>query len=86
MTEAVGTSSIYALGRGPAGMHPMLRPLPPRALRHLQPDHLLVGHGRGVHGPPATAALRDAYDRARSDLPKLVTKLPGMAKAVLANR
>ena len=86
VTEAIGTNPVYALGSGPAGMHPFLRPFPPGALRHFEPEHLLVGHGRGVHGPEATAALRDAYDRARRDLPKLAVKLPGMAKAVAANR
>ena len=59
---------------------------PPGALRHFEPEHLLVGHGRGVHGPAATAALRDAYERSRSDIPKLALKLPGMLKAVVANR
>ena len=34
----------------------------------------------------ATAALRDAYARSRSDIPKLALKLPGMLKAVVANR
>jgi len=86
VSEAVGTNRVYALGPGPAGMHPLLRPFPPGALRHLQPEHLVVGHGRGVHGPQATAALRDAHDRARRDLPKLARRLPGMAKAVAANR
>jgi len=86
VAEAVGTSPLYALGPGPAGIHPMLRPFPPGALRHFEPEHLLVGHGRGVHGAAATAALRDAYDRSRRDLPKLAVKLPAMAKAVARNR
>ena len=86
VAEAIGTNAVYALGPGPAGMHPMLRAFPPGALRHYEPEHLLVGHGRGVHGPAATAAVRDAYDRSRRDLPKLLVKLPGMAKAVVANR
>jgi hypothetical protein len=81
VAEVVGTNGIYRLGPGPAGIHPMLRAAPPGALRHYQPEHLLVGHGRGVHGPLAAGGLEDAYDRARKDLPKLALKLPGMAKA-----
>ena len=57
VAEAIGTNPVYALGPGPAGIHPMLRAFPPGALRHFEPEHLLVGHGRGVHGPAATAAL-----------------------------
>ena len=83
VAEIVGTNGVYALGRGPAGLHPLVRALPPGALRHLQPEHLLVGHGPGVHGPRAAAALEDAYDRARTDLPKLVLKLPGMVRAAV---
>ena len=86
VSEAIGTNAVYALGPGPAGMHPLLRPFPPGALRHLQPEHLLVGHGRGIHGPDAATALEDAYARSRRDLAKLPLRLPGMAKAVLANR
>ena len=86
VAELIGTNDIYRIGKGPAGMHPLMRGLPPGALRHYQPEHLLVGHGRGVHGPLATAALHDAYDRARKDLPKLVLQLPAMAKAAIATR
>ena len=60
-----------------------MRALPPGALRHYEPEHLLVGHGRGVHGPRAAGALEDAYDRARKDLPKLALKVPAMAKAAV---
>jgi len=81
VAEVVGTNGMYALGSGPAGMHPLVRAVPPGALRHYEPEHLLVGHGRGVHGPLAAGALEDAYDRARKDLPKLALKLPGMVKA-----
>ncbi len=56
VAEVIGTNGIYRLGPGPAGVHPMLRALPPGALRHYQPEHLLVGHGRGVHGPLAATA------------------------------
>jgi hypothetical protein len=86
VAELIGTNAVYALGSGPAGVHPMLRALLPGALRGYAPEHLLVGHGPGVHGPAASAALADAYDRARKDLPKLARKLPEMAKAAVATR
>jgi len=47
---------------------------------------LLDRHGRGVHGPAAAEALADAYARARSDLPRLAWRLPGMARAAVATR
>jgi hypothetical protein len=86
VAETIGTNSVYALGGAPAGIHPMLRAVPPRALRGYAPEHLLVGHGRGVHGPAAAAALETAYDRARKDLPKLALRLPSMARAAIATR
>jgi hypothetical protein len=86
VAEVIGTNRVFRLGNGPAGVHPLVRALPPGALRHYQPEHLLVGHGPGVHGPLATAALEDAYDRSRKDLPKLALRLPAMAKAAVATR
>lgn len=86
VAEVIGTNGIYRLGPGPAGVHPMLRGLPPGALRHYQPEHLLVGHGSGVHGPMAARALEDAYERSRRDLPKLALQIPAMAKAAVATR
>jgi hypothetical protein len=86
VAEVIGTSEIFRLGRGPAGVHPMVRAMPPGALRHYQPEHLLVGHGPGVHGPLAARALEDAYERSRRDLPKLALQVPAMAKAAVATR
>jgi hypothetical protein len=86
VAELVGTNHVYRLGDGPAGMHPLLRALAPGALRGYSPEHLLVGHGPGVHGPAAAAALEDAYDRSRKDMPKLALRLPGMARAALETR
>jgi hypothetical protein len=86
VAEMIGTNRVYALGNGPAGVHPLLRTLPPGALRGYEPEHLLVGHGRGVHGPAAATALADAYDRSRMDLPKLALQVPAMARAAIATR
>lgn len=77
--EAIGTVSHFALDRGAAGVHPLLRVVPPTALRAYAPDHLLVGHGPALHAG-ATQALSTALARSRTDLPRLLTKLPAMIK------
>ncbi len=84
--ELIGTNEIYAVGSGPAGVHPLMRAPLPGALRGYAPEHLLVGHGRGVHGPAAATALAEAYDRGRKDLPKLAVKLLQVARAAVAAR
>ena len=86
VAELIGTNEFFALGGDPAGIHPLLRLTAPGALRGYEPEHLLVGHGRGVHGPAAAEALAGAYDRARKDLPRLALRLSGMARAAVATR
>lgn len=81
VAETVGTNPAWAAGAGPVGIHPMLRLRPPSRLRGFEPEHLLVGHGRGLHGPTAASGLEQAYHRSRRDLPALVSKLPGFLRA-----
>ncbi|GAB3322268.1 hypothetical protein EI982_01480 [Haloplanus rallus] len=67
--EAVGTASFFRAGSERLGVHPMLRPIPPRrALADFDPERVLVGHGEGVV-TDAGDALRDALDGARRRLP-----------------
>ena len=73
VAEAVGTGPMFG---SPAGIHLFLRLKPPGVLRDHDPDHLLVGHGPGVHGADAKRALETAYRRSRVDLPKTVLTLP----------
>ena len=73
VAEAVGTGPMFG---EPAGIHLFLRLKPPGVLRDYDPDHLLVGHGPGVHGAEAKPALETAYRRSRIDLPKTVVTLP----------
>jgi hypothetical protein len=80
VAEVVGANVLYTGGRGAAGMHPMLRALPPRGLRSYSPRHLLMGHGAGVHGAAATPALRQAHQRARRDIPRVLAKLPTLGR------
>jgi hypothetical protein len=76
VAEAVGTVPLFALGR-PAGVHPMLRLIPPRgALGGFHPQRLLVGHGPALE-TGADEALRQALSASRTDLPRLVLKAPG---------
>ncbi len=80
VAEAVGTGEAFTAGHGTVGMHPFLRPLPPKRLRGLRPEHLLVGHGPSVHGPAAESGIEWAYDHARRDLPRLAITLARMAR------
>jgi hypothetical protein len=74
VADALGTTPVFRAGAEPAGLHPLLRLWPPRSLRGLEPDHLLVGHGEGVHHHPA--ALGSALRTARRRLPRVVFELP----------
>ena len=79
IAEAVGTNDFYTGGRGAAGVHLLLRPTPPRRqLAAFEPDHLLVGHGEGIHGPSATTALRGALADARRGLPRVLARVPAL--------
>jgi hypothetical protein len=74
VADALGTTPVFRAGEEPAGVHLLLRLWPPRSLRGLEPDHLLVGHGEGVHHHPA--ALGSALRTARRRLPRVVLELP----------
>jgi hypothetical protein len=79
VAEAIGTAPGFALGRR-AGVHPMLRLLPPRsALGGLHPERLLVGHGPALE-TDADPALSQALASSRSDVPKLLAKLPSIIR------
>jgi hypothetical protein len=79
VAEAIGTAPAFALGRR-AGVHPMLRLVPPRKqLSRFQPERLLVGHGEAIESG-ADAALREALARSRSDLPQLVRRIPKLLR------
>jgi hypothetical protein len=75
VAEAVGTVSYYLAPRETLAVHPMLRLLPPRSLRGLRPEHLLVGHGEPLHGPDVGAALEEALRTARRRAPSHIVRL-----------
>ena len=68
--DAVGTAPYFRARDEPLGVHPLLRLKPPRVLGRYEPQHVLCGHGAGVHGPGTPAALRDALTTARRRLPR----------------
>ena len=71
VSEAVGTNSFY-LARGEhLAVHPLLRLTPPRRLASFEPDHVIVGHGAGVHDN-AAAVLREALRTSRRRVPRWV--------------
>lgn len=71
--EAVGSAPYFTTKYERAGVHPVLRLFPPKALRGLRPERILFGHGRGTfHDAPDV--LADALSNSRRDFPKLLAK------------
>lgn len=68
--DALGTLRYFRAADEPIGVHPLLRLRPPKALARYEPRHILCGHGRGVHGEEAPAALQEALRTSRRRLPR----------------
>jgi len=66
--DAVGTAQYYRAPQERLAVSPVLRLTPPRRLLRFEPEHVLVGHGEGIH-EDATAALREAIRGARRRMP-----------------
>ena len=73
--DALGTLRYFRARGEELGVHPLLRLTPPRSLAGLEPEHVLCGHGRGVHGPEATEALREALATSRRRIPSWLVGL-----------
>jgi hypothetical protein len=87
VAEAIGTNRFFAVRGESAGVHLLLRLSPPRdALRALEPEHLLVGHGEGLHGRAATEGLRHALDHSRNGLPRILLRAPALAVDAVRRR
>ena len=78
VADALGTIPFFRAGAEPAGLHPALRLRPPQSLRGLEPDHLLVGHGEGLHHHPA--ALESALRTGRRRIPRWLVGLPRVVR------
>jgi hypothetical protein len=73
--EVLGTTWFF-LARGERlGVHPLLRLSPPDMFRNLVPEHVLCGHGEGVHGPEAAVALEEALRTSRRRLPRVILRI-----------
>jgi hypothetical protein len=68
--DALGTAPYFVAPGERLGVHPFLRLRPPRALGALEPEHVLCGHGEGVHGADTAEVLRVALATARRRLPR----------------
>jgi hypothetical protein len=80
VAEALGTNPFFPSGDDRVGVHPLLKLTPPRMLRAYEPEHLLVGHGDGVHGPEAAIALERALSRSRLSFCGWALSLPRRAR------
>lgn len=70
VSESLGTVEFMTTGLERIGVHPMRRLTPPRSLRSLAVDRVLVGHGTGVHDGAKTA-IREAIDGSVRRAPRL---------------
>lgn len=79
VAECIGTNDFFTAGQGTAGVHLALRLTPPRdQLAGLAPQHVLLGHGEGLHGEEAATGLADALAHSRTGLPRALLRLPSL--------
>ena len=76
VADALGTNAFYTGGRAPVGVHILLRLTPPRQLGSLGPEHVLTGHGEGLHGTDAGVEVVRALAESRRRLPGVLVRLP----------
>ncbi len=69
VADALGTAPYFLAPGERLGVHPLLRPFPPRSLARFEPEHVLCGHGEGTHGADAADALREALHYSRRRIP-----------------
>jgi glyoxylase-like metal-dependent hydrolase (beta-lactamase superfamily II) len=73
--DALGTVGYFVAPGERLGVHPLLRPIPPRRrLGHVDPAIVLCGHGEGVM-ESAGPAFREALSTARRRIPQVVVGL-----------
>jgi hypothetical protein len=78
--DALGTLPFFRAGDEPAGLHPFFRLKRPRALAGLGVEHLLVGHGEGIHGEEAAAAVEHALRTGRRRFPRWLAGIPRIVR------
>jgi hypothetical protein len=78
--DALGTVPFFRAGDEPAGLHPFYRLKRPRALAGLGVEHPLVGHGEGIHGEAASAAVEHALRTGRRRFPRWLAEIPRIVR------
>lgn len=73
--DVLGTIPFFCAGDERAGLHPFFRLRRPHGLAGLGVEHLLVGHGDGLHGPGTAVAVDEALRTGRRRLPLLLLGL-----------
>jgi hypothetical protein len=76
VADALGTNPFYTGGKATVGVHLLLRLTPPTALRAYEAEHLLTGHGEGLHGPGTAYAIARALAESRRRLPGVLVRIP----------
>lgn len=76
VAEALGTNAFFPSGDEPVGVHGLLKATPPRMLAALEPEHLLVGHGAGLHGPEVADAIAHALSHSRLSIASWAASVP----------
>ena len=76
VADALGTNAFYTGGKAPVGVHVLLRLKPPAQLGVYRPDHLLTGHGEGLHGIGTADAISSALAQSRRRLPGVLVRIP----------
>lgn len=73
--DALGTAPYFVAAGEELGVHPLLRPIPPRRrLGSLQPETVLCGHGAGILSG-ATPSFQEALSTARRRIPGVLASL-----------
>jgi hypothetical protein len=67
--DALGTAPYYVTSNERLAVNPLLRLLPPQRLGGLEPAHILVGHGEGIHDR-ASDALEEALATSSRRIPR----------------
>lgn len=75
VADALGTARYFLAPEERLAVHPLLRLIPPRSLGRVSPEHVLCGHGEGVHGAEADPALHEALRTARRAAPRWLAGL-----------
>ncbi len=78
--ESVGSAAYYRAPGERVAAHPMRRLLAPRGLAGFEPEHLLFGHGEGLHAGAAEALSRAVTGAPRTTPAWVAARVRGLRK------